>query len=155
MDPYIPPVGAILGGAVIVGLCFAFRIPIFILGVLSIILLVYTVMLNFNMFKNEYENINVLKNIGSILMFIPTSALGPVLLIGLVIILALGYIINLFGIKGMITNASMPSISNYSNKSSYLSPNSQSANYTIERNMNRSINQVNTTAYKSAFNRAL
>jgi hypothetical protein len=155
MDLYIPPVVAVIGGAAIVGLCFAFRIPIFILGVLSLVLLIYTVVLSLNMFKNEYENVNILKSLSSIIPFVSSNTLGPILIIGVVIILALGYIINLFGIKGMITNASMPSISNYMNRSSYISPNSQSANYTIDRNIDRSINQFNTTAYKSAFNRAL
>jgi hypothetical protein len=157
MDLYIPPVVAVIGGVAIVGICFAFRIPIFILGVLSLVLLVYTVVLSLDMFKNEYENMNILQSIGSIIRFIPTNNLASILIITVVIILALGYIINLFGIKALFTNASMKvsNMFNYTGKSAYLTPNSQSANYSIDRSMDRSANQYNTTAYKSAFNRAL
>ena len=160
MDLYIPPVVAVIGGIAIVGICFAFRIPIFILGVLSLVLLVYTVVLSLDMFKNEYKSMNILQSIGSVLRFIPTNNLASILIIATVIILALGYIINLFGIKAMFTNASMrvSNIFNYTSKSAYLTPNSQSANYTIDRSMDRSANQYSTTAnrnYKSAFNRAL
>jgi len=157
MDLYIPPVVAVIGGVAIVGICFAFRIPIFILGVLSLVLLVYTAVLSFDMFKHEYASMNILQTIGSILRFIPTNNLASILIITTVIILALGYIINLFGIKALFTNASMKvsNLFNYTSKSAYLTPNSQSANYSIDRSMDRSANQYNTTAYKSAFNRAL
>jgi hypothetical protein len=107
------------------------------------------------MFKKEYENLNILNSVGSIIPFLSSNNAAPVLLIGVVILLALGYIIQLFGFTALFKNESIQSVSNYTNKSSYLTPNSQSANYTMNRNMNRSANQYNTTAYKSAFNRAL
>ena len=107
MDVYIPPVVAILGGLAAVGLCFAFRIPIFLLGIASLILLVYTVVLNRNMFENEYNNMTFGKSIASLFNTVPSNGLASILIITTVIILALGYILHLFGLSSFVTNAPM------------------------------------------------
>jgi hypothetical protein len=107
MDVYIPPVVAILGGLAAVGLCFAFRIPIFLLGVVSLILLVYTAVLNRNMFEIEYNNMKFGESIASLFNTIPSTGFVSILIITVVIILALGYILYLFGLSSLITNAPM------------------------------------------------
>lgn len=107
MDVYIPPVVAVLGGLAAVGLCFAFRIPIFLLGVASLILLVYTVVLNRNMFEIEYNNMTFGKSIASLLNTVPSNGFVSIMIITTVIILALGYILYLFGLSSFVTNAPM------------------------------------------------
>ena len=107
MDVYIPPVVAVLGGLAAVGLCFAFRIPIFLLGVASLILLVYTIVLNRNMFEIEYNNMTFAKSIAALFNTVPSTGFVSILIITVVIILALGYILYLFGLTSLITNAPM------------------------------------------------
>jgi len=107
MNVYIPPVVAVLGGLAVVGLCFAFRIPIFLLGLLSLILLVYTIILNRNMFEIDYSNMTFGKSIAALLNTVPSNGLASIIIIAVVIILALGYILYLFGLSSFITNAPM------------------------------------------------
>lgn len=142
MDINIPPLLTVLGGVAVVGLCFALRIPIFLLGLLSLILLAYTIVLNRNMFQMEYENMTFMRSLAALVNSAPTSGLASILIITVVIILALGYIIYLFGLTSLLTNAPMQ-IPSFSGSSASLStPQSQSRNIT-------------SNSYLSAFNRAI
>jgi hypothetical protein len=107
MDVNIPPVVAILGGLGLVGLCFAFKIPIFVLGLLSLILLVYTVIVNRSIFQVDYDAMTFGKSIAAFFGKAPTNGLPSLMIIATVIILALGYIIHLFGLSSLFTNAPM------------------------------------------------
>jgi hypothetical protein len=107
MDVNIPPVVTVLGGLAVVGLCFAFRIPIFVLGLLSLILLAYTVAINRNMFEIDYDNMTFVNAISAFFGKAPVNGLPSLMIIATVIILALGYIIHLFGLSSLFTNAPM------------------------------------------------
>jgi hypothetical protein len=146
MDIYTPPIIAVVGGLVVVVLCFALRIPIFVIGLLSLVLLLYTVVLNRNMFEVEYNNMTFAKSIGALFNnSVPTNGLASMLIITTVIILALGYIINLFGLSSLYTNASM--------RLSSVMP-----VYSTPQNQYKNIDFANSGArrdYASNFNRAL
>jgi hypothetical protein len=145
MDIYTPPILAVVAGLVVVGLCFALRIPIFVIGILSLVFLLFTVILNRNMFEIEYNNMTFGKSIGALLNTVPTSGLASMLIIATVIILALGYILYLFGLSSLYTNASM--------KMASVMP-----SYSTPQNQYRNIDFANSGArrdYASNFNRAL
>lgn len=104
MDVYFPPIAAVTGGIVVVGLCFLLRIPIFLIGLLSVIVLIYTLTIHSNIFGFEYKTMNAPE-------FLKQNA--PIFIILAVILISLGYILYLFGPKGAVQNAS---ISNSSSK---------------------------------------
>jgi hypothetical protein len=108
MDVYFPPIAAVTGGIVVVGLCFLLRIPIFLIGLLSVIVLIYTLTIHSNIFGFEYKTMNVPE-------FLKQNA--PIFIILAVILISLGYILYLFGPKGAVQNAS---ISNSSSSSNFL-----------------------------------
>jgi len=149
MDVNIPPVVTVLGGLAVVVLCFVLRIPIFLVGLLSLVLLAYTVVLNRNMFEIDYDHMTFTKSIAAIVGNAPINGLPSIMIIATVVILALGYIIYLFGLSSLFTNAAMilPSFSslwlNRSSQSQALStPQSQYKNY-------------KNSGFVSAFNRAI
>jgi hypothetical protein len=148
MDIYTPPIVAVIGGLALVGLCFALRIPIFIVGLLSLVLLCITIVLNRNMFEIEYDNMTFGKAIGGLLNTVPTNGLASMMIIATVTILALGYIINLFGLSSLYTNATM--------RLSSIVPTSFMAS--TPQAQYRDIDYSNTSArrnYASNFNRAI
>jgi hypothetical protein len=149
MDVNIPPLVTVLGGLGVVALCFALRIPIFLVGLLSLILLAYTVVLNRNMFEIDYDKMTFVKSIAAVFGTAPVNGLPSILLIATVVILALGYIIYLFGLSSLFTNAVMilPSFSSLSLSRSpqgqaLSTPQSQYKNY-------------KNSGFVSAFNRAI
>ena len=98
MDVYFPPIAAVTGGIVVVGLCFLLRIPIFLIGVLSVVVLIYTLTIHTSIFGSEYKTMNAPE-------FLKQNA--PIFIILAVILIALGYILYLFGPKGAVENASI------------------------------------------------
>jgi hypothetical protein len=144
MEVNIPPVATVLGGLVFIGACFVFRIPIFIVGLLSLVFLVYTIILNRNLFENEYKNMTIMKSIASLFNSALTNGFVSIILVVTIIILALGYILYIFGASSFVGNApmQMPSISA---PNSYSTPQSQYRNY----------NSAQRNSYISAFNRAI
>jgi len=94
----IPPLLAITGGIVVVGLCFLLRIPMFLLGILSVVLLAYTLMVHQSMFAIEYATM-------SLPQFLTSNA--PLFMILAVIIFSLGYILYLFGPRGAVSTSTM------------------------------------------------
>jgi hypothetical protein len=146
MDVNIPPVATVIAGAVVVGLCFVLRIPIFLVGVLSLILLAYTIVLNRNIFEIEYERMTFAKTAAGIFNVLPGTGIGSIVLTTSIIILALGYIIYLFGLSSLFTNAAMV-LPSFSSLSAYSTPPSQYKNYNMA--------QAPRNSYVSAFNRAI
>jgi len=110
MDYNIPPVATVLGGIAIVGLCFIFRIPVFLLGVFSLLLLAYTIVLNKNMFDLEYSQMSFFKSVASATGISESNSVASILIVSTVIILALGYLVHLFGFNIVFTNPGMQTI---------------------------------------------
>jgi hypothetical protein len=107
MEYNVHPVVTILGGVAIVGLCFIFRIPVFLLGIISLLLLLYTIVLNKNMFDIEYSQIGFFKGVASLTGTSESSSIASIVLVSTVIILALGYLIHLFGYNIVFSNPGM------------------------------------------------
>lgn len=149
MEVNIPPVVTVVGGLAVVGLCFALRIPIFIVGLLSLLLLAYTILLNRNMFEIDYDNMTVAKSAAAIFGNIPTTGLVPILIITTIVVFALGYILYLFGLSSFFTNAAMmiPSFSSMSARLGYQSQ-------PVSTPQNQYKNYANS-GFVSAFNRAI
>jgi hypothetical protein len=95
MDQYIPPVYAVGVGAFLVLTCFYLRIPFFVVGVISILILLYALQDHFITFSSDYKNF-------SAPTFFKNNA--PVLIIGVVILLSIGFLILKFGPKAITTN---------------------------------------------------
>jgi len=102
MDQYIPPVVAVATGICAVFLCFLIRIPFFIIGVLSLLLVVYALQDHFYRFTTDYRNFSAPD-------FLKQNA--SILIISLVIVLSLGFLLLKFGTKAVAQN--QPTSSNY------------------------------------------
>ena len=98
MDQYIPPIYAVGTGILIVILCFYMRIPFFVVGILSLVLVVYALQDHFFMFAKDYKSFSAPE-------FLKQNA--SVLIIAVVILLSIGFIIFKFGPKGMVSNQPM------------------------------------------------
>ena len=147
MEVNIPPLASVVGGLVVVGLCFALRIPIFIVGILSLLLLAYTVVLNRNIFEIDYDNMTFAKSVAAVFSSLSISGLPSIIIITTIVVFALGYILYLFGLSGIFKNAAI----------SFPSFSTQSANRNFQ---NQSMPQNQYKNYKnsgfvSAFNRAI
>jgi cellobiose-specific phosphotransferase system component IIC len=94
----MPPIAAVTGGITIILLCFLLRIPIFLIGIVSVILLIYTIFLHTSLFQLEYKTM-------SAPAFLKQNA--PIFIILAVILIALAYILYLFGPKAIITNEAL------------------------------------------------
>jgi len=70
----------------------------FLLGILSVVLLAYTLMVHQSMFANEYATM-------SLPQFLTSNA--PLFMILAVIIFSLGYILYLFGPRGAVSTTTM------------------------------------------------
>ena len=95
---YIPPLLAVTGGIVVVVLCFLLRIPIFLLGLLSVALLAYTFIVHRSLFATEYATM-------SLPQFLTSNA--SIFMILAVTVFALGYILYLFGPRGAVSTTTM------------------------------------------------
>ena len=95
MDQYIPPLVAVTSGIVVVFLCFFMRIPFFIVGLLSIFLVIYALQDHLYRFAVDYHNFSA-----------PTliKQNASILIISLVILLSLGFLLLKFGSKAITTN---------------------------------------------------
>jgi len=121
MEVYTPPIAAVTGGIVVVILCFMLRIPIFLIGLLSAVVLVYTIFVHRSIFNNEYKTMSLPE-------FFKANA--PIFIILAVIVIALGYILYLFGPKGAIHNAPMlSSNSTHTAHSSWFGSNSSESKF--------------------------
>ena len=95
MDQYVPPIYAITTGMLIVILCFFIRIPFFIVGLLSLLLVIYALQDHFIMFATDYKSFSAPD-------FLKQNA--SVIIIAVVILFSIMFIILKFGSKGMISN---------------------------------------------------
>jgi len=95
MDQYIPPVVAVASGMVLVLLCFFMRIPFFIIGVLSIFLVIYALQDHLYRFAVDYKNFSAPD-------FLTANA--PTLIITIVILMSLGFLMLKFGPRSVMTN---------------------------------------------------
>ena len=95
MDQYVPPLVAVTTGAVVIFLCFTLRIPFFLVGLLSIVMVIYAFQDHIVQFGNEYSSVTApafFKDNASIFITL------------IVIILSLGFLLFQFGPKTIITN---------------------------------------------------
>jgi hypothetical protein len=99
MDQYIPPVAAVATGLCTVFLCFLIRIPFFIVGLLSLILVVYALQDHLYRFTTDYRNFSAPD-------FLKQNA--SILIVSLVIILSLGFLLLKFGPKAVAQNQPVP-----------------------------------------------
>jgi len=97
MDQYVPPLVAVTTGIVVVGLCFVLRIPFFLVGLLSILMVIYVFQDHSFQFSHDYANPTV-PNI--------FKDHAPIFMITIVIALAIGFLLFRFGPKAITTNAS-------------------------------------------------
>ena len=99
MDQYLPPVTAVATGMVAVFLCFFMRVPFFIVGLLSIFLVIYALQDHLYRFAVDYHNFSAPSMI---------KQHASTLIISLVILLSLGFLLLKFGPKAIITNQPLP-----------------------------------------------
>jgi len=95
MDEYIPPLIAVTTGVLVVCLCFFMRIPFFLVGILAIALVFYTLQDHLMRFVSDYQHFSAPS-------FLKENA--PVLIITVVILLSLGFLILKFGPIAVVTN---------------------------------------------------
>ena len=95
MDQYVPPLVAMTTGVIIVLLCFVVRIPFFIIGLLSLVMVGYALQDHIIRFSSDY------KNATSPAFFRNNASL---LIISLVIIMSLGFLLLKFGPKTITMN---------------------------------------------------
>jgi hypothetical protein len=87
MDIYLSPVYLLIAGLVITFIFSKLRVPIAIIAVAAIFLVIYTLYYHVSMFSTEYKVISTSAWVQS---------LGSTILIGAVVVLAVGYIIFFF-----------------------------------------------------------
>jgi hypothetical protein len=87
MDIYLSPVYLLIAGLVITFIFSKVRVPIAIIAIAAIFLVVYTLYYHVSMFSTEYKVISTSEWVKS---------LGSTILIGAVVVLAVGYIIFFF-----------------------------------------------------------
>lgn len=95
MDQYVPPLIAVTGGVVIVFLCFTLRIPFFLVGLLSVLMVLYTFQDHIIQFGYQYSS-------ASAPAFFKDNA--SIFITLLVIILSIGFLLFKFGPKAITTN---------------------------------------------------
>ena len=95
MDQYVPPLVAVTTGAVIIFLCFTLRIPFFLVGLLSVAMVIYAFQDHIVQFGSQYSSATApafFKDNASIFITV------------LVIILSLGFLLFRFGPTTITTN---------------------------------------------------
>jgi hypothetical protein len=95
MDQYVPPLVAVTTGAVIIFLCFTLRIPFFLVGLLSVAMVIYAFQDHIIQFGSQYSSATApafFKDNASIFITL------------LVIILSLGFLLFRFGPTTITTN---------------------------------------------------
>jgi hypothetical protein len=95
MDQYLPPLVAVTVGVVIIFLCFTLRIPFFLVGFLSICMVIYAFQDHVVQFGNQYSTVTAptfFKENASIFITI------------IVIILSLGFLLFRFGPRTITNN---------------------------------------------------
>ena len=95
MDEYIPPLVAVTTGISVICLCFFMKIPFFLIGIISVFLVIYALRDHLMRFVLDYQHFSAPN-------FLRENA--SVLIITLVIILSLGYLLLRFGKKAVVTN---------------------------------------------------
>jgi hypothetical protein len=95
MDQYIPPFVAVTTGLCTILLCFFIRIPFFIIGLLSIIVVIYALQDHLYRFANDYRNFSAPD-------FFKQHA--SILIVSLVILLSLGFLLFKFGSRAVSQN---------------------------------------------------
>ena len=98
MDIYLSPVYVLIAGLLIAFIFSKVRVPIAIIAVAAIFLVIYTLYYHVSMFSTEYKVISTSAWVKS---------LGSTILIGAVVIFAVGYII-FFLKKDKVANAYLP-----------------------------------------------
>jgi hypothetical protein len=95
MDQYVPPLVAVTTGTVVIFLCFTLRIPFFLVGLLSIAMVIYAFQDHIIQFGSQYSSLTAptfFKDNASIFITV------------LVIILSLGFLLFRFGPTTITTN---------------------------------------------------
>jgi len=95
MDQYVPPLVAVTTGTVVIFLCFTLRIPFFLVGLLSVAMVIYAFQDHIIQFGSQYSSVTApafFKDNASIFITL------------LVIILSLGFLLFQFGPKAITTN---------------------------------------------------
>lgn len=95
MDQYVPPLVAVTTGAVVIFLCFTLRIPFFLVGLLSIAMVLYAFQDHIIQFGSLYSSVTApafFKDNASIFITL------------IVIILSLGFLLFQFGPRTITTN---------------------------------------------------
>jgi hypothetical protein len=95
MDQYIPPIYAVASGMVLVLLCFTLRIPFFIIGLVSILFVIYSFRDHMYRFSGDYHNFSAPD-------FFKQHA--STLIITIVIVMSLGFLLLRFGPRAVMTN---------------------------------------------------
>jgi hypothetical protein len=101
MDQYVPPIYAIGMGSFFVLSAFYLRIPFFIVGLLSLLLVIYALQDHLIRFGIDYKNFSAPD-------FLKQNA--SVLIIAIVILFSIGFLILKFGAKAIVSNQSMESV---------------------------------------------
>jgi len=95
MDQYVPPLVAMTTGVVVILLCFVLRIPFFIVGLLSLVMIGYVLQDHMIRFSSDYRNAI------SPAFFRNNASL---LIISLVILMSIGFLLLKFGPKAISSN---------------------------------------------------
>ena len=143
----MPPIAAVTGGIVIVLLCFLIRIPIFLIGVLAVVLCIYTIFIHKGIFGLEYR-------IMSAPDFMKDNA--SIFIVLAIILGSLGYILFLFGPKAAIQNrsTSTPSKSSWFGSSSTPSSTPSKSSWfgsSSNPNRSRSYNDENIESFLNKY----
>ena len=99
MDQYVPPLVAMTTGVVVILLCFVLRIPFFVIGLLSLVMVGYALQDHMIRFSSDYRNAI------SPAFFRNNASL---LIISLVILMSLGFLLLKFGPKTIMSNEQIP-----------------------------------------------
>ena len=109
MDQYLPPLVAVTTGVVVIFFCFTLRIPFFLVGLLSIAMMLYAFQDHIVQFSYQYSNMSAPS-------FFKDNA--SILITTLVIIISLGFLLFTFGPRAIVSNQQTVFDRNQSGKSS-------------------------------------
>ena len=105
MQFYVPPIFTVILGLLVVGGIFIARVPVIIVGIISLALLVYTFYLHTTLYGIDYRSMSLGEGVKSA---------APFILIGAVILMSIGYILMLR--KGTSSVPYTPSYNNSANR---------------------------------------
>lgn len=131
MDQYLPPLVAVTTGVVVIFFCFTLRIPFFLVGLLSIGMMLYAFQDHIVQFSYQYSNMSAPS-------FFKNNA--SILITTLVIIISLGFLLFAFGPRAIVSNQQTVFDRNQSGKSSGFFDMFRGSGSDQDRRRNRSYN---------------